>query len=678
MILSEEKQKELVKKRGNFQKVSEILKTEFFGLDNIIDEIMNTIESWYLYPEYQTRPLVVNLWGMTGTGKTSLVRRLSEHLKMDDKFIHIDMGEQVSDYNWGARSKIEEALVFRDKEASIICLDEFQLCRTIVDKLELDRVGIRLFWELIDTGMVSTSEFLSTSTDDFKALLNVLRQCIVQNVMIKDGMVVDGKDKYLSIIKYAQTYLSMWQFDIDFDGPDEELRFIPESYMSEIYELFADYFETPDEFEKFILSLDGMETIKFLKEAVKKGQSNRKIDMRQSVIFVIGNLDEVFQMSHEHNPDIDPDVFYQHTLSINSTQIKEGLAQRFRIEQIARLGNNHIAYPALSSNAYKQLIENELKKISERFTKQTFSDLLFDKSINDLIYSEGVFPFQGARPVLTSVVRLIDSNIGSLVAAALNDYPGTDKFVWYYRNQRHEVVFFEKGKQLNVMTIKAQLQLESLRESRNNNRQALVAVHECGHAITTALSTRILPLKIITVSPQNDSGGFCQTNMPDDIISRRNIRDRIISVLGGYIAEKLIFGEDNISIGSGTDLAKASFMANESIKQQGLGSSMVVINSNEFETKNCSRSNYNYEDEAETLINNCKDDAVKILQNNRELLIQMARHLTTNSKMEKDEIKQFILKYSAEEWVRTDGFIEPKDYYDYKDILFKKINDRSS
>jgi Cdc6-like AAA superfamily ATPase len=54
--------------------VKSALKEEFIGLDPVIDEIVTLVSPWYVFPEYQTRPVIINLWGMTGTGKTALLR----------------------------------------------------------------------------------------------------------------------------------------------------------------------------------------------------------------------------------------------------------------------------------------------------------------------------------------------------------------------------------------------------------------------------------------------------------------------------------------------------------------------------------------------------------------------------------------------------------------------------
>ncbi len=674
MILSTENQRKLVKKRKAFDEISAKLKQEFFGLDKTIDEIMNSIQSWYLFAEYQTRPLVVNLWGMTGTGKTSIVKRLSQLLDMENYYIHTDMGEQIDAYSWNARNKFEEAITFKDKQKCIICLDEFQLSRTVKGTDEIDRTKIRLFWELLDTGIISTKDLLSNNYDELQALYNILKQCLQNNIEVKNGKIIKGKQNYISIMKHAETYHALWNLELDFDEPGDELHFLPISYRKELFELFTDLFDNSLEFERYLLSLDGKGTMNLLNDAITRSQNNKEVDLRKALIFVIGNLDEVFQMAGEDNPDIDPDIFYKYTLKINSTQIKQGLAKRFRIEQIARLGNNHIIYPALSSTAYRTLIDFELQKISARFIKQTFAELIFDKSVNELIFKEGVFPYQGARPVLTSIVRLIDANIGNVIAVALEKYPETDKFIWSFNNGEHQIDFVLKDNILYRLKIKANLMLDSYRMPKNNDKQALIAVHESGHAIATALSSRILPSKIISVSPLDNLGGSCQVDWPDEIISKRNIRHRIISMLGGYIAEKLIFGEDNLSRGSGSDLAQASFVANDAIKRNGMGATLKFIDSNEFIPVLSSQLTKEMENDASILIESCKVEAEQILRRNIKLLTEMAKYLTTHSNMKKEQIRKFIVDYSNEEWVKKEGFIEPDKYYTYRDMLFNYSN----
>ena len=76
-------------KKNRLDAASRVLKSRFFGIDAIIDQILAGINSWYFFPEYQNRPLLINLWGMTGVGKSDLVKNLVELLGLESNFYGI-------------------------------------------------------------------------------------------------------------------------------------------------------------------------------------------------------------------------------------------------------------------------------------------------------------------------------------------------------------------------------------------------------------------------------------------------------------------------------------------------------------------------------------------------------------------------------------------------------------
>ena len=56
------------------------IKAELYGIDDIIDRVIESVRAWYILPELITRPVIVCLWGLTGTGKTQLTRTLARKL----------------------------------------------------------------------------------------------------------------------------------------------------------------------------------------------------------------------------------------------------------------------------------------------------------------------------------------------------------------------------------------------------------------------------------------------------------------------------------------------------------------------------------------------------------------------------------------------------------------------
>ena len=64
----------------DFEKLKSDLKKEFIGIDQQIDNLVDLIRPWYNNPELYDSPCIINLWGMTGHGKTSLVNRIIDLL----------------------------------------------------------------------------------------------------------------------------------------------------------------------------------------------------------------------------------------------------------------------------------------------------------------------------------------------------------------------------------------------------------------------------------------------------------------------------------------------------------------------------------------------------------------------------------------------------------------------
>lgn len=67
------------------------LKQELCGIDDVIDRVIDAVRAWYVLPQLIRRPVIVCLWGLTGTGKTQLTRRLAQLLGFYDRFVEVQM-----------------------------------------------------------------------------------------------------------------------------------------------------------------------------------------------------------------------------------------------------------------------------------------------------------------------------------------------------------------------------------------------------------------------------------------------------------------------------------------------------------------------------------------------------------------------------------------------------------
>jgi hypothetical protein len=91
---------QLAQRNRQLQEIAAQLKTELFGIDPIIDRVIDSVRAWVLLPELVSRPVIVCLWGLTGTGKTQLVRRLAQLLGFYDRFVEVQMDGFSNGAGW--------------------------------------------------------------------------------------------------------------------------------------------------------------------------------------------------------------------------------------------------------------------------------------------------------------------------------------------------------------------------------------------------------------------------------------------------------------------------------------------------------------------------------------------------------------------------------------------------
>lgn len=662
---------DIIQKRNYLQNVAKTLKQDFIGLDEIIDEIISLLSSWYLFPQAQLRPLIINMWGMTGSGKTALVQRLVELLDYKKLYAQMDMGEFESDSASWMKAMFTDELEFFHEKPNIICFDEFQFARTLNnDGAEIGKDKLRVIWEMIDSGKIgyvsSNGTYYLKRAD--MALMNIFR-CLERGVEISGGNVTKGEDSFLEIFK-----------NFFFESEERHGESISKNYFNSrdfldgLYYLYVDDNITREVIRDQVKNTDLEGLIGIIERGIRTRTALKILDLSKSVIFILGNLDEAYHMSHSVNPDINADELHAVTLKINITHIKSALGKRFRPEQIARLGNNHIIYRSFKSVHFRELIYRELQRIGRYMETQFGFSLHFHAPVYDMLYKEGVFPAQGTRPVLTTIKNYIEAWTGKLVVSVLESGLPITRVEWSCMNDCYYFSLLDaNGAILKTFEEKVCFKLGNLRKKANPDVQAHTAVHEAGHAVLAVLTLRIIPSLVVSKSMESESDGFCMVNMPEGILTRDVLKKDIMISLGGYLAEKMIFGEQNTSSGVEQDIERASEMANLAIKKFAMGSDPVSIavyaqgNNEFFYTED------KYKQEAMNLIRECEDEAEKLLLQHKRLLLAIAEFLSRNYKLEENRLEELVIRYCDEEWIRTEGFRRKENYFSFQEELRKQF-----
>ena len=110
----------------------------------------------------------------------------------------------------------------------------------------------------------------------------------------------------------------------------------------------------------------------------------------------------------------------------------------------------------------------------------------------------------------------------------------------------------------------------------NGKEKELTAYHEAGHAIVGHILPDSDPVHKVTIIPRGGTGGVTWFLPPEDR-SYTNVyefKDILARAMGGRVAEKIMYGDDGITTGAGSDLRKATEIARDMIIEQGMGSKL--------------------------------------------------------------------------------------------------------
>jgi cell division protease FtsH len=321
---------------------------------------------------------------------------------------------------------------------------------------------------------------------------------------------------------------------------------------------------------------------------------------------------------------------------------------------------------------FRTLIRGELKRIEIFVNNQFGWKVIFDESVVNILYAEGVFPAQGTRPIFTTVKNFIESRVSSLIVSVLEYQLSPTQITWKYDNGQFTYhAFDENGNLVLSFADHAKLKLENLRRSVDPQIQAHTAVHEAGHAVLAALTLRIVP-SVVVSRTASDMEGFCLVSFPKGPMTRESLKKDIVITLGGYVAEKMIFGEEFTSSGVYSDIEEASRLANKAVRNYAMGSDPIHLAVG-TQNEDAFIMSQKYAAESVAIIKACEDEGERILRKNKLLLLKIADYLTTHSRMEEQMIANYVRQYAAETWVDTKGFIKKDEYYQFNTILQLKL-----
>ncbi len=188
----------------------------------------------------------------------------------------------------------------------------------------------------------------------------------------------------------------------------------------------------------------------------------------------------------------------------------------------------------------------------------------------------------------------------------------------------------------------------------SEHEKKLVAYHESGHAITS----RFLPTQDnvheISIIPRGMAGGYTMYKPSEDkqFMSKTEMEEQIVSLLGGRVAEQLIIGD--ISTGASNDIERASKIARAMVTKYGMTEKLgaitygndqeeVFLGRDFTQQKNFSEETAGLiDEEVKKIVDTAYQRAVDILNEHMDQLHKVAGVLLDKEKIDGDEFEQIM------------------------------------
>ena len=180
----------------------------------------------------------------------------------------------------------------------------------------------------------------------------------------------------------------------------------------------------------------------------------------------------------------------------------------------------------------------------------------------------------------------------------------------------------------------------------------MVAYHEVGHALVSAMQKHTMPVTKITIVPHTSGALGYTLHMPEEekfLSTREELLTEIQTLLGGRAAEQTVFG--SMTTGAANDIERATELARKMITQFGMSDKFGLMAlstvSNPYldgsTMMNCADTTAALADEeVKKLLASCYEVSCRVLQENRALLDEIALFLLQKETITGDEFMTYV------------------------------------
>jgi len=197
------------------------------------------------------------------------------------------------------------------------------------------------------------------------------------------------------------------------------------------------------------------------------------------------------------------------------------------------------------------------------------------------------------------------------------------------------------------------------RKSRrlNDQEKKQVAYHEVGHALVAAYSAHADPVHKISIVPRGRAALGYTMQLPTDdqfLMSRSELLDRIKGLLGGRVAEELVFGD--VTTGAEKVLERATTLARQMVCMFGMGSAIGLMHCGQRQggaflaapdagliQRDCSEQTARQiDEEVKQILDGAYNETKSLLAEHREELTRIAEELLRRETLDREAFEKML------------------------------------
>ncbi len=184
----------------------------------------------------------------------------------------------------------------------------------------------------------------------------------------------------------------------------------------------------------------------------------------------------------------------------------------------------------------------------------------------------------------------------------------------------------------------------------------MTAYHEAGHAIVGHFLPNCDPVRKVSIIGRGMAGGYT-LSMPNEDVRYRTLarfKDELAMMLGGYVTERMIYGQDQLSTGPSSDLKKATQLARSMVlrygmsdklgpRQYGENEEMIFLAQEIHDKKNYSEKTAEVIDsEISRLLDEALKSAEQVITTRRKQMDDLVKVLIEKETVEQEDFKKIV------------------------------------